>query len=175
VSYNRGMPLAELTPTGPDPQQSLLEAYGLIVMIAAIGLAAVVLVLSVIIARRMSRRRTVLLEREVQKRRAEQGPPPEDAWQKSAERYTDPDRLTPEEIAERAAEDRAGTGRDDDDEDAGAAGGGSTWDEAIAGEQDSDPGEDDPYGLFEDKPYVDPEEDDEDDPGDGIDPDEPWR
>lgn len=171
------MTLAELNTTTPDPQQSLLEAYGLIVMTAAIGLAAVVLVLSVIIARRMSRRRTVLLEREVQKRRAEQGPPPEDAWQKSAERYTDPDRLTPEEIAERAAEDRTGPGRDDDDEDkqTGAAGGGSTWDEAIAGEQDSDPGEDDPYGLFEDKPYVDPEEDDEDDPGDGIDPDEPWR
>lgn len=177
MSYNRGMPLAELTPTGPDPQQSLLEAYGLIVMIAAIGLAAVVLVLSVIIARRMSRRRTVLLEREVQKRRAEQGPPPEDAWQKSAERYTDPDRLTPEEIAERAAEDPGtpGPGTHADDDPPDPTSGGSAWDDAIAGEQDSDPGEDDPYGLFEDKPYVDPEEDDEDDPGDGIDPDEPWR
>lgn len=153
----------------PDTQQSLLEAYGLIVMIAAIGLAAVVLVISVIVARRMARRRMVLLERSIQKRRAEQGPPPDDAWQKGAERYVDQDRLTPEEIAQRAAE-----APDEDDPDADT---GSAWDDAIAGETpDSDPGEDDPYGLFEDKPYVDPDPDeDEDDPGEDVDPDEPWR
>ena len=173
------MSIAQHAISTPDPQQSLLEAYGLIVMIAAIGLAAVVLVLSVIIARRMARRRTVLLERATQKRRAEQGPPPEDAWQKSAERYVDTDRLTPEEIAQRAAEDPGpceNDGDNDDGDNTTGGGSGSAWDDAIAGEQDSDPGEDDPYGLFEDKPYIDPDEDeDEDDPGDGIDPDEPWR
>ena len=84
-----------------------------------------------------------------------------------------------EEIAQRAAEDPGpceNDGDNDDGDNTTGGGSGSAWDDAIAGEQDSDPGEDDPYGLFEDKPYIDPDEDeDEDDPGDGIDPDEPWR
>lgn len=161
------MEMSPLATQAPETQQTLMQAYGLIVMIAALGLAAVVLVLSVIVARRMARRRVVLLERSIQKRRAEQGPPPDDAWQKGAERYVDQDRLTPEEIAQRAAE-----SPDTDDQDTG-----STWDDAIAGEQhDEDPGDDDPYGLFEDKPYVDPDPDEEEDgSGEDEDPDEPWR
>lgn len=163
------MPALLLAQQTPDNQQTLLEAYGLIMLIAALGLAAVVLVISMMVARRMARRRIVLLDRAIEKRRSEQGPPPDDAWQAGAARYVDPDRLTPEEIAERSVE-----GAEEDD--GPGSGTGSTWDDAIAGEQDSDPGEDDPFGLFEDKPYVDPDPDEEDDdPGDGVDPDEPWR
>ncbi|XAM01547.1 hypothetical protein OT109_09145 [Phycisphaeraceae bacterium D3-23] len=152
-----------------DNQETLLEAYGMIVMIAAVGLVAVILVLSVIIARRMARRRTVMLEREIEKRRNDPGVPHADVWKTSSERYVDADALTPEEIAQRAAEDPG-----DDDSDATDTG--STWDDAIASEQQEDEGEDDPYGLFEDKPYVDPDpNDEEEEPDDGVDPDEPWR
>ncbi|MEM9416047.1 MAG: hypothetical protein AAGA29_11315 [Planctomycetota bacterium] len=154
-------------PLEPNNQETLLEAYGMIVMIAAVGLAAVILVLSLIIARRMARRRTVLLDREIEKRRQELGVPHEDVWKTGSERYVDQDRLTPEEIAQRAAE-----GADEGDPDETPT---STWDDAIASEQPDDTSEDDPFGLFEDKPYVDPEPDEDDEDDDEIDPDEPWR
>jgi hypothetical protein len=163
-------PLHLLAQQTDDPQQTLLEAYGLIVLIAAVGLAAVIMVISMMVARRMARRRIVLLERSIEKRRAEQGPPPGDAWQAGADRYVDPDRLSPEEIAERAA----GGAEDEPGDDSGPLG--PTWDTPAPGDTDSDPGEDDPFGLFEDKPYVDPDPDEDDeDPGDEVDPDEPWR
>lgn len=164
------LPMHFLAQQTPDKQQTLLEAYGMIVLIAALGLAAVIVVISMMVARRMARRRIVLLERAIEKRRSEKGPPPGDAWKAGADRYVDSDRLSPEEIAERTADGA------EDEGDPQPPATGSTWDDALAGDPDSDPGEDDPFGLFEDKPYVDPDPDEDDeDPGDGVDPEEPWR
>ena len=130
-----------------DNMQPMMEGSRLIVVIAGVGLAGVIFLLSVIFARRMSRRRTLALERDIARRRASQGLPVTDAWKASAARFVDPDRLTPEEIAQREAED----------------------DQAVEDEADppwdDDPQEpaEDPYGLFGDKPYEDPDPDDDED------------
>lgn len=148
-----------------DNMDSLVSGYGWLVMIAALGLAGVILMLSIIFARRLGRRRRVMLDRSIEQRRAKKGPEHKDVWQEGSQRYIDRDRLTPEEIAQRAApppepqeEDTPGDGK--------TGGEAPPWDDA----EEAEP-EDDPFGLMEDKPYQDPDPD-EDDEDEG---DEPWR
>ena len=132
-----------------ERDEALARGYWNLSMIALVGLLGVVFFLAMFMIRRWKRRQLKAIEKERAQRRASKTGERVDAWAASAERYVDHDKLPAEE--DRLERD----GSQDDDE--------------------ADPPDDeddrDPYGLFDDKPYRDAEDDDDFDKDDG----EAWR
>ncbi|MFN3165525.1 MAG: hypothetical protein ACE37H_00510 [Phycisphaeraceae bacterium] len=162
-----------------DRDQALTQGYGLIVAIAAIGLLAIVLLLLVFLGRRWTQRQLKQIEADKAERRAMRSAGRVDAWRAGAERYVDRDKLPEgelggqahpeddeedhndgEDLVEDEAEDQDNA-FDEDDDDPPPPG----WDEPGPDDEDADP-----YGLFDDKPYR--EADDEDD--DAFDDEDAW-
>lgn len=135
-----------------DREEALTKGYWNLAMIALIGLITVIFFVAVFALRRWKRRQLKDIDQDRATRRAGQSAGRVDAWQASAERYVDHDKLT-------ADDDRFERDPDED---------------APLGEGDeTDPPEEerDPFGLFKDKPYQDPEDEDD---FDGEDEDEDW-
>ena len=124
-------------------------------------IGAVVVLIPVLagVARRWKQRQLKAIEQDREQRRAGQSVDRVDAWQASAERYVDHDKLTEDdELFSRDDESEYG-----DDEDGYRPPGNP--DGMGSPEENEDR---DPFGLFSDKPYQ--EADDED----GFDEDEDW-
>ena len=134
------------------------EGYFLIFWIALIGLVGVLVIVGVIALRRATRRSLDAIERGRAERRAAKSIGRVDAWSAGAERYVDHDKL-PEQVPYDTESDAADPAETEEEDPPDPALGDA--------EQDAEP-EDDPYGLFDDKPYRDPEdEDDEEEWDDG--------
>ncbi|MEM9347037.1 MAG: hypothetical protein AAGB26_10515 [Planctomycetota bacterium] len=138
-----------------DREEALTKGYWNLAMIALVGLFAVIFLVAVFALRRWKRRQLQAIETDRSERRASKSKGRVDAWQASSERYIDHDKLAEEDGAfERNA--KPG-GQDLDEEDGPPPGSGDD----TTQDQNQDEDEPDPYGLFTDKPYQDP--DDEDD------------
>ena len=164
-----------LAQTANLPDDTHAKWYAGIVLIMAAGVAGIVLILGLILIRRLSRRWEDSIHRDITDRRAKPTPTT-DLWRESAQRYVDPDALSAQELAERQVGEETDLIDDDpDDEDAGNA----PFDDGQP--PDAHPGtgfgqpaedEDDPYGLFRDKPYVESDEEFDPDEDDGDEDDE---
>lgn len=174
--------LSLLCQTTPVPDDTHAKWYAGVVLIIAAGVAGIVLIMGVIFIFRMSRRWQASIERDIAARRAKPTPTT-DLWRESAERYVDADLLSAQELAERRGEDEDDTDEDNDDDDdddpdtGGRPFGTPPPPNFGTGFQDTTEDEDDPFGLFKDKPYVEPEEpfdpdEEDDDPDDDDETDE---
>ncbi|MBX2852165.1 MAG: hypothetical protein KTR15_10505 [Phycisphaeraceae bacterium] len=138
-----------------EPGSSAGKWFMLVSTIMVIGAVSVLFVVVVGVGRRWKRRQLKAIEQDRAERRA--GKPAErvDAWQASAERYVDHDKLP----AEEDLFERGGAQGDDEDE--------PPSEEGEPGSPEED--DRDPYGLFEDKPYRDAEDEDDFDEDEGED------
>ena len=123
-----------------------------VVMIMVLGVLAVLLIVVLAVGRRWRSRQQAAIDSDRAERRQMQSAGRVDAWKEGAERYVDVDKLPeapPEDFAEHGPD-------DDGPEHEGPPGG----EDAEEFEEEQDP-----YGLFKDKPYQDPDDafdDDED-------------
>lgn len=151
-----------------DPDQAVNEGYWTLALIAAIGLAGVLTLVFLYIGRRWARRQLQQIEKDKAERRRTQSAGRVDAWRAGADRYVDRDKLPDDDDPSYPGDDAEGFDDLDDDadleedDDAPPPGWGD----------DDEPPEQDPYGLFDGKPYRDPDDDEEDDYDDDDDPDE---
>ena len=133
-----------------ERERALAEWRWGIMLILFIGIATLLVMLFAFGLRRWKRRQLNLIEQQKAERKQARSAGRVDAWQASAERYVDEDKLTEGQEPEASAED---------------------LDEAqdYSGPEQGEPEEEkDPYGLFDDAPYQEPEdEDDFDDDEDG--------
>ena len=130
--------------------------------IMLLGALTILVIVVMGVGRRWKRRQLKAIEEDRAARRAGQSAGRVDAWQASAERYIDHDKLPADD--ERFERDPGAPHEHDDDEPPpGEA------DEADPPNED----ERDPFGLFKDKPYRDPEDEDDFDEED-EDEDEDW-
>jgi len=134
-------------------------------LILVIGAIAIVLIVALAVGRRWARRQHQSIEQDRQARRAAQSAERVDAWRAGSQRYVDQDKLPDEGPGDT----ESGYAGPDAPDDASAPGG---WDpdDAPAG---YDPGRDDeplfhddqddraPFGLFKDKPYQEPDDDED--------------
>ncbi|MEM9021344.1 MAG: hypothetical protein AAGC44_12330 [Planctomycetota bacterium] len=137
--------------------------YAGMVLIISTGLAGIVLIVGMMLIRRVNRRLRASIERDIAERRANRTPT-NDLWSESAQRYTDPDALSDEE--RQARQGHQGNRQDDPEPFEGPSF--NSPDPSEDFEED----EDDPYGLFRDKPYRDPEGDEDEEEGEDEDEDE---
>ena len=120
--------------------------YTGVVWIMLIGMLGVLLVVVVALGRRWKRRQHQAIEQEKMRRREMSSSGRVDAWKAGSDRYVDHDKLP---------EDAPYDSRADEDEDDAPY---------------RDPEEKrDPFGLFDDKPYQDPDDDDLDEDDDDQD------
>jgi len=156
--------LAQLDPQ--DKEAALAKGWWNLSMILLVGTLAVLLLITMFLLRRWKRNQLKAIEADRAKRRAGKSPERMDAWSASAERYVDHDKLPADEDEPFGHDDDPEPGDDEDEGD------------SYPGDDDTppDPEEDDrdPFGLFSDKPYQDPEDDDdeEDDEDDWDEEDE---
>lgn len=145
-----------------DRDEALTKGYWNLAMIALVGLFAVIFLVALFTLRRWKRRQLQAIETDRSERRAGKSKGRVDAWQASSERYVDHDKLA-EEDEDGAFERNAKPGGMDQQDNDDAA-------------QDPDD-EWDPYGLFSDKPYQDPDDEDDfdtdDDEAGGWDDEDP--
>jgi hypothetical protein len=148
-----------------DRDEALARGYWNLSMIALVGLIGVVFLVAVFLLRRWKRDQLKQIEENREARRARQTEGRVDAWRASAERYVDRDKLEDDDdLFKREGRDAIGEDRDEPD----------APDIEDAHPDDRGPGEDDPFGLFDDKPYRDPDDEDDFD-GDDDDEDEDWE
>ena len=150
-----------------DPDKALAEGYLLLFFVALIGLFGVLLMVGLFVLRRSTRRRLDLIEQDKHERRAARSVGRVDAWQAGSDRYIDHDKLPEsepglEDAAPWSEEDYRTDPNEDNEPDDPPPG----WDEPEHGDQD-------PFGLFEDKPYREPDDDDDLD-DDQDEDDEDW-
>lgn len=146
-------------------------------LILVIGAIAIVLIVALAVGRRWARRQHQSIERDRQARRAAQSAERIDAWRAGSQRYVDQDKL-PDEGPDDTDPDDAGPNAPDNpnapggwDPDAppfsdGPAGYDPRRDDEPLFQDDQD--DRDPYGLFKDKPYQEPDDDED------FDDDEDW-
>ena len=139
-----------------DREEALTKGYWNLAMIALIGLIAVIFLVAVFALRRWKHRQLKAIDQDRAARRAGQSAGRVDAWQASAERYVDHDKLTSDDLFERDPDEH-----DDDDSPPGEGNETDPQDEE----------EHDPFDLFKDKPYQDSEDEDD---LDEEDEDEDW-
>ena len=132
------------------PDSSAGKWFMLVSTIMVIGAVAVLFVVAMGLIRRWKRRQLKAIDQDRAERRASKSAKRVDAWQASAERYVDHDKLPAEEDRLERREEQQDEPTDPPDE------------ENRPGEEE----ERDPYGLFDDKPYRDPEDEDDEDWGD---------
>ncbi|MEM6504843.1 MAG: hypothetical protein AAF711_05205 [Planctomycetota bacterium] len=148
-----------------DRDEALTKGYWNLAMIALVGLFAVIFLVALFTLRRWKRRQLQAIETDRSERRAGKSKGRVDAWQASSERYVDHDKLAEEDGAfERNAKPGGMDQQDNDDAPRGSR------DDAA---QDPDD-EQDPYGLFSDKPYQDPDDEDDFDTDDDDDEEGGW-
>lgn len=142
------------TPDKADPELG----YNLLVVIMAVGITGMLMMLGLIIIRRLARRWEKSIEQGIAQRRANPTPT-SDVWRESAQRYTDPDALSPEE---RSAREQGIFPEHEEEPDPFPDP--TATDPETAAQEGPEEGEDedDPFGLFRDKPYQDPVDEDED-------------
>ncbi|MEO0474385.1 MAG: hypothetical protein AAF085_00250 [Planctomycetota bacterium] len=143
-----------------DPDSQAGQWLMLISGIMLLGALAILVLVLMGVGRRWKRRQLKAIDEDRAARRAGQSAGRVDAWQASAERYVDHDKLPAEdeqlERNEGLPPDYEDTSSDDD----------------ADGIRSPDEEDRDPYGLFEDKPYQD--SDDEDDVDEEEDEDDDW-
>ena len=140
-----------------DREEALAKGYWNLSMIILIGLLTVFFLVSMFLLRRWKNRQLKAIEKDRAERRAGKPGARVDAWQASADRYVDHDKLPPEGEPDQTKEPF-------DDEHPPAT---DPHEHDEAGNPEEE--ERDPFGLFADKPYQDPEDEDED-----LDGDEDW-
>ncbi|MFK7790429.1 MAG: hypothetical protein AB8C95_13165 [Phycisphaeraceae bacterium] len=118
-------------------------------LIMLIGAVAILFVVMVGVARRWKRRQLQAIEEDRAERRAGKSAERVDAWQASAERYVDRDKLSEDDLFKRDEE--AGS----NDDDSGYA------PPSDDGYTDTPEDDRDPFGLFDDKPFQEADDDDD--------------
>lgn len=154
------------TPTSDKADPEL--GYNLLIVIMAVGITGMLLMFGLIIIRRLARRWEKSIEQGIAERRANPTPT-SDVWRESAERYTDPDALSPEE---RSAREQGILPEHEEEPEPFPDPTSTATEPDPANEEDED--EDDPFGLFRDKPYQDPVDEDEDEDDAEEDEDKPF-
>ena len=148
-----------------DKEQALAEGYLLIFGIAVAGLVGVLMLIGIFLLRRATQRRLSAIEQARDQRRQAASAGRVDAWTAGADRYVDHDKL-PDNVPYDSQPDP------DDDAEAPEQGALDEDDPHPPGWEDPEAEEEqDPYGLFEDKPYREPDDDEDDD---GDDEEERW-
>ena len=152
-----------------EREEALVRGYWHLSLIVLIGLLAVMLLVAMFLLRRWRVRQLKSIEEDRAARRAGRGEKL-DAWAAGADRYVDHDKLDP-----MPDEDEASLDDPDEDEEPMPYDLEEEDDGPVGGDE-----QEDPYGLFHDKPYRDPEDEDEDvededDWGDDDEDDEPRR
>lgn len=132
-----------------DLDEALAKGWWNLSMIVLIMLLTIILFLVMFLLRRWKHRQLKTIEQSRAERRAVKSADRVDAWQASAERYVDHDKLT---------EDDELFSRDDE-----AEYGDDEGDDGPSSDEDRDP-----FGLFADKPYQEADDDDD------FDEDEDW-
>lgn len=151
-----------------ERDEALTQGYSAIASIVTITLIGIALLLALFVIRRWTRRQLDEIEQDREARRQKRSAERVDAWQAGAERYVDHDKLPAEAPgSDDPTPPAEGEEPPDEDQDPTPPG----WEEPTPED------EADPYGLFDDKPYRDSEddEDDEDWEEDDWDEDGPGR
>lgn len=146
--------LAEL-----DKEQALAEGYLLLFGIALAGLIGVLAMLGLFLLRRYTRRRLAAIELDREERRKASSVARVDAWSAGADRYVDQDKL-PDDLPYDTPPEPDDADDDDTDDDPDQDTPPPGWDDAPPDD------EQDPYGLFDDKPYREADDDEDEDDGD---------
>jgi len=143
--------------------------YGGVVLIMLIGILAITLLLLIFVTRRWARRQRNAIERDKAHRRQSREGERIDAWSAGADRYVDQDKLSDDMPydSEPDADSSDESLEQEPDEDEMPRGWGQQPEEREAENPE------DPFGLFNDKPYRDAGEDDEDDDDDEDEPFDP--
>ena len=129
-----------------DREEALAKGWWNLSFILLVGTVAVLFLIAMIMLRRWKHKQLKLIEQDRAERRAGKSAGRVDAWAASAERYVDHDKLPEDD----------GLYERDEDEPVDDEG---PMPEAAPHEQEQD--DSDPFGLFKDKPYQDPEDEDD--------------
>lgn len=153
-----------------DAKQSAAEWTFGVTLIMVIGAVAVLLLVLLAMSRRWAARQHKAIEEEKQRRRSSRSAGRVDAWRAGSDRYVDRDKL-PDELADGevpfdAGPDGPAGGVDADPPDNHRGPGRGEADEPLYQDQWDERDDRDPYGLFEDKPYQEPDDDEDEDEDD---------
>lgn len=143
-----------------DKDRAQAVGFLLLVGIVLAGLIGVLIVLGLSWLRRYTRRRLAVIEEEREERRQAASVGRVDAWSAGSDRYVDKDKL-PEDAP---YDTEAGPEPEDPHDE---------YDDTPPGWDEQPPEEEqDPYGLFDDKPYRESEDEDEEEDDEDWDDDE---
>lgn len=154
-----------------ERQEALARGWWNLSFILFVGIVAILFLIAVVVLRRWKRRQLKAIDEDRNARRAGQSIGRVDAWAAGSDRYIDHDKLLDDDAFKH--ENNPGHERIDEDDEV-IPGHGVDQADQPSGSPASDEDDPDPYGLFLDKPYQDPDDEDEpfDDDGDWDDEDD---